>query len=268
MSKVYSMSSPLICDEEKRKNNLQEILYHEAELRFTLKEIYKEEEELISTAAEVVVTYANFCEKSTTVTRQKLDSARSQFYFLATIYDKANLKFIIMQAKGNRLNNTDFEKIYTEERQRFEFNKNIKNAVRTVQKTVDDNIMQLRRNVFINEQNISEDEEFKNDEGEHFHLSLNIDSRLVGYARMKISQKRAEVSRVVVPIDLRCKGYGRDLMVWCEKEALSKGCILIQLNSQKNAINFYKKVGYKTVGRFFKESGIKHKKMVKHLTTT
>ena len=48
-----------------------------------------------------------------------------------------------------------------------------------------------------------------------------------------------------------------------KKIAKKKGIKDVYLGSQKHAIPFYQKLGYKTVGDYYFEAGIEHKKMVK-----
>lgn len=65
--------------------------------------------------------------------------------------------------------------------------------------------------------------------------------------------------------DLQGKGIGKALMQFAENLARDRGYKRITMHARKNALGFYEKMGYKRVGKEFKEITIPHYIMEKEL---
>lgn|SRR6476620_11586283 len=65
--------------------------------------------------------------------------------------------------------------------------------------------------------------------------------------------------------DLQGKGIGRALMQFAENLARDRGYKIITMHARKNALGFYEKMGYKTIGKEFHEITIPHYVMEKEL---
>jgi predicted GNAT family N-acyltransferase len=267
LSKVYALTSPDIANDEVQAS-IKEALYYSAELKFTLKEIYYEEAELISVMEDIIKLSIQNLKSSSKKTCRELKMAREKFYFLGTIYDKANLEFILSQAKGRRFNSLDFIKIYNRVRRRFELNRDIILGTKKIKKELENDAKKLRKEVFVVEQKIPEYIEFANNEEEFSHFMLFIKDKLICYAKIKITEMEFTIERLAVIKEKRQKGYGRAMIEWCEREALANGCVRIRINSPSHAIEFYRKFGYKVYGRSYFKSKIKYKKMIKALVTS
>ena len=65
--------------------------------------------------------------------------------------------------------------------------------------------------------------------------------------------------------DLQGKGVGRALMQFAENLARDRGYKRITMHARKNALGFYEKMGYRTIGEEFAEITIPHYIMEKEL---
>ncbi|WBU55961.1 GNAT family N-acetyltransferase [Paracoccus sediminicola] len=124
---------------------------------------------------------------------------------------------------------------------------------------------QLRRVVFIEEQGVSEAEEWDGRDGEALHVLGWIGDRPVGTARMLIDGEAGKIGRVCVLPAARGTGAGAAIM----REALdilrARGVKKAKLASQKSAIGFYEKLGFTAYGPEFLDANIPHRDMVLEL---
>ncbi len=74
-----------------------------------------------------------------------------------------------------------------------------------------------------------------------------------------------KMRQVAVASDKQGTGVGKTLVQASEKYAEAKNYKKIELNARGNAVPFYLRMGYTTVGEIFSEVGIEHRKMVKIL---
>ena len=74
-----------------------------------------------------------------------------------------------------------------------------------------------------------------------------------------------KMRQVAVASDKQGTGVGKILVQASENYASAKNYLKIELNARSNAVPFYLKMGYTTVGEIFSEVGIEHRKMVKIL---
>lgn len=130
---------------------------------------------------------------------------------------------------------------------------------------INQEIKDLRTQVFVIEQKIDPKLEIQSDEYNYLHLCLYQDDELVAYARAKAQGNVMFLGRILVKKEYRGQGLGAKIMHYCEKVAQDNNCQALELNAQHQAIGFYQKIGFEQVGEFFWEAGKKHKKMKKFL---
>ncbi|TDQ14993.1 putative GNAT family N-acyltransferase [Algoriphagus boseongensis] len=123
---------------------------------------------------------------------------------------------------------------------------------------------EIRRQVFVIEQNV--DPLLENDEFEESstHFLAKIDGKAVGTARWRITEKGVKLERFAVLQNSRGRGVGQALveavLADISKNPESKNK-LKYLNSQLTAIPLYAKFGFAKVGEMFEECNIQHFQM-------
>lgn len=121
----------------------------------------------------------------------------------------------------------------------------------------------VRRTVFVNEQNVPEEEEIDQHESEAVHFVLYQDGTPAGAGRFRVLDGIGKVERICVLKDYRNIGAGVEVMNKIEEYARSQGITTLKLNAQTHAIPFYSKLGYETISEEFLDAGIPHKTMKK-----
>ena len=76
-----------------------------------------------------------------------------------------------------------------------------------------------------------------------------------------------KMRQVAVLPEMQAKGIGRVLVSHAEALARAKGCRRIVLHARRAVVSFYKKSGYRPIGRPFTEIGIPHQKMGKDIAS-
>ncbi len=101
--------------------------------------------------------------------------------------------------------------------------------------------LRVRRLVFIEEQNVPEDEEIDAFEDDSFHLVLYDGQTPVGAGRLRfIDEGVGKIERICVLPSYRGRGAGRMVMEAIEQLAKTKGAKTAKLNAQTHAEPFYK----------------------------
>jgi predicted GNAT family N-acyltransferase len=133
-----------------------------------------------------------------------------------------------------------------------------------------DDCLGVRREVFIEEQGVSEDEEI--DEMDRLgssahHVLVKKDGAAVGTGRLKpYDPETAKFQRIAVKQRERGSGVGRAVVLEMERLAKELGYTYAILDAQCHAEQFYKKLGYVTVSpETFLDAGIPHVRMKKTL---
>lgn len=126
----------------------------------------------------------------------------------------------------------------------------------------------VRREVFVYEQNISEDEEYDGLDDSCFHYIAQDSNGIVGTARVRfISPDCIKIERMAVLQAYRRQGIGAGILA-CIEDEFKRGSVQeLMLHAQMVAIPFYKACGFQEVGAKFYEAGIEHIKMQKMLLT-
>lgn len=126
-------------------------------------------------------------------------------------------------------------------------------------------ILELRNQAFVIEKNVPKNIEFDGKDAEYMHFCLYDDNVLVGCARGNKEGSAMHVGRVTVKTNLRGKGYGKLLFENIELYAKELGLSQIELGAIETAVEFYKKIGFVTIGDYFIEAGWPHINMVKNI---
>lgn len=119
---------------------------------------------------------------------------------------------------------------------------------------------EIRRQVFITEQNVSEEIEMDEYDAISQHILAEIDGKPVGTARWRTTQEGVKLERFAVLSSFRRFHVGTELVKFALRENTEEK--YIYLNAQEDVIPFYEKFGFETEGGLFYEANIPHKKMV------
>ncbi len=133
--------------------------------------------------------------------------------------------------------------------------------------------LEVRRRVFIEEQQVPEAEEIDAHDGDPatvttaLHVLALHDDVPVATGRLLLAHEdgRAHIGRVAVLAERRRAGYGRAVMLALHDVAREQGVRDITLAAQLHAIGFYERLGYVVYGEVFLDAGIEHRWMDVHL---
>lgn len=127
---------------------------------------------------------------------------------------------------------------------------------------------EIRRIVFVQEQQVSPEEEYDEFENTSFHF-LAWDSQpdqALGTARWRKTSKGIKLERFAVLKEHRKRGVGQALVKEVVRHISSipenKG-LKMYMHAQTHALNFYKPFGFQVEGNEFEEAGILHYRMEK-----
>jgi len=123
----------------------------------------------------------------------------------------------------------------------------------------------VRRTVFIDEQNVPEEEEIDELEDKATHFVAYLEDSPIAAGRFRIVDGYGKVERICVLKETRQTGSGKALMEEIEAYALKQGLHKLKLNAQTHAIPFYARLGYEVVSEEFLDAGIPHKTMIKNI---
>ena len=114
----------------------------------------------------------------------------------------------------------------------------------------------VRRQVFINEQEIPESEEWDDADENSSHVLVYSEKRdVVGTGRIEPNGK---IARLAVLAEYRGQGVGSAILTRLLEEARKQGFSQVYLHSQTRALDFYKKFGFVSDEEIFCEGGIPH----------
>ena len=130
-----------------------------------------------------------------------------------------------------------------------------------------DQAYQLRKTVFMDEQGVSEEEEFDGLDDQCEHLLARIGDRAVGTLRIRrIDGDIAKIERVVVLKNDRGRQVGAKLVKAALQRVRELGLRTVKLHAQTQATSFYAKLGFVAYGDIFDEDGIQHIAMKNNVT--
>lgn len=120
---------------------------------------------------------------------------------------------------------------------------------------------ELRRRVFVEEQGVSEAEEYDGLDGACHHVLVLADGRPAGTGRWRPQPDEpgvARLERIAVLAELRGNGVGalvtREMMRWAKEEGYTQA----YLHAQEHALGFYAKLGFVAEGERFMDANIPH----------
>jgi predicted GNAT family N-acyltransferase len=125
----------------------------------------------------------------------------------------------------------------------------------------------VRRRVFIEEQQVPEDEEIDGNDAADAtgcrHILVRIDGVAVATGRLLLYEPdgRVHIGRVAVLAEHRRRGIGRAVMRALHDLARFRNARSVTLAAQLHAIGFYERLGYVARGDVFLDAGIEHRWM-------
>mgnify|MGYP001163462553 FL=1 len=120
-------------------------------------------------------------------------------------------------------------------------------------------ILEIRKKVFIEEQNVPLNIEIEYEEDSN-HVICYVDKFPVGTGRWRMTENGIKLERFAVLKDFRSKGIGKEIVNFILSEISSNNTIY--LHAQEAVVDFYKKLGFKVSGDKFYEADILHSKMI------
>jgi len=120
----------------------------------------------------------------------------------------------------------------------------------------------IRDVVFIQEQQVDEQDEFDEYEEECEHFLLTYNEKAIGTARWRTVGEKVKLERFAVLKEYRGKKYGDQLLQAVILSASSQNKTMY-MHAQLKAIPFYERQGFKKVGELFVECEIEHYKMIR-----
>lgn len=125
-----------------------------------------------------------------------------------------------------------------------------------------DKLAQIRRLVFIKEQNVPEELEWDEFDDISIHFLVTQDDQLIACARLKPD---GQIGRMAVLAAHRNQGTGSGLLQFVLQQADKTKLDKVYLHAQETAISFYEKHGFTAVGDIFYEANIPHREMLKKI---
>ena len=121
---------------------------------------------------------------------------------------------------------------------------------------------EIRRRVFIEEQNVPKELELDEMDRIASHFILYLDKTPIGTARLFEKDDIYYIGRMAVLKEYRGRGFGEFIMKKMMDFAKHRKINKIVLHAQNDVVEFYKKFGFVETDNEFWEAGIKHKEMV------
>lgn len=120
----------------------------------------------------------------------------------------------------------------------------------------------IRKQVFVAEQGVPEEEELDEFEAASRHFLVTVNDEPAGTARWRVTpQGKIKLERFAVLASMRGYGLGRELVlaVLADVPPGAK----VYLHAQVQVIGFYEKLGFQAEGPEFDECGIMHRVMTR-----
>lgn len=123
----------------------------------------------------------------------------------------------------------------------------------------------IRRIVFIEEQQVPEEEEWDELDARCHHLVLYLDGKPAATGRI-VPGEPVLLGRIAVMKEFRGTGLGAELVNQLATRAFADGADEVHLHAQIQARGFYEKLGFIAYGEPYEEAGIPHISMYKAQT--
>lgn len=121
----------------------------------------------------------------------------------------------------------------------------------------------VRRAVFVVEQHVPEELEWDEADAVSQHALASSDGVPIGTARLLPD---GHIGRIAVLRAWRGHGVGAALLTTMIDAARERGCAIVLLNAQVQALDFYRRFGFVAEGEVFPDAGIPHRAMKLELT--
>ena len=118
--------------------------------------------------------------------------------------------------------------------------------------------LELRREVFIVEQNVPEDVERDAYDATATHVIALLDGNVVGVLRILFLPEHVKIGRVAVARSARGKGIAMRLMNFAMALARARGETRFYLTAQIDKLALYEKLGFVAFGEEFEDGGMPH----------
>jgi len=119
---------------------------------------------------------------------------------------------------------------------------------------------EIRKKVFVEEQNCDPKDEYENEE-QSTHFLLLKDNQHLATARYRKTEKGIKMERFAVLKKYRGSGFGHEILKEILKDQ-EKNTSIKYLHAQVQVVGFYEKIGFEKIGDIFDEVGIMHYKMI------
>ena len=116
----------------------------------------------------------------------------------------------------------------------------------------------IRKEIFINEQNIPKNLEIDGSDKYAKNMILTIDNKPIGTGRLIEIDNKMYIGRIAILKEHRKKGYATKIINFLLDEAKNMGYNEVFIHSQLHAKEFYEKIGFKAFGEEFLEANIPH----------
>ncbi len=124
----------------------------------------------------------------------------------------------------------------------------------------------LRTAVFVDEQGVSQEEEYDGRDDTARHILATRDGVPVAAARIRTVDGMAKIERVCVALEQRGTGAGLRLMEFVLEELRKDSAVSgAKLGSQIQAVGFYRRLGFEAQGPEYIDAGIPHVEMIRVL---
>ena len=126
-------------------------------------------------------------------------------------------------------------------------------------------VLEIRHNVFCEEQGVPEHEELDGRDREATHLVAVSGEEVLATCRLLFVGPTVQFSRLAVRPQARRHGIASALLTLADEEARAAGARRLVLHAQTYARALYEAAGYEPRGRIFMEAGIEHIAMEKYV---
>jgi predicted GNAT family N-acyltransferase len=125
---------------------------------------------------------------------------------------------------------------------------------------------EVRRQVFVQEQGISEDLVFDGNDRKALHVVVKVGEKVIGSARVQfLTDNQAKLERMAILQHYRRKGIGKEMLLFLDAVWKDKQMQRVIIHAQLEVVPFYRSCGFDQVGPPFQEAGIERIAMCKRL---
>lgn len=119
----------------------------------------------------------------------------------------------------------------------------------------------LRREVFVWEQKVPEEEENDADDLTATHFVAVAAGEVVGTLRLLDKPEHTKIGRVAVRLSFRGHGIARQMILAAMDHARARGQDRFYLTAQSDKLGFYERLGFAAFGPEFQDGGMPHRAM-------